>query len=274
MLALVAFQPYASGAEAIAPERAEFVIGNAYYVLLHEFAHVVIHDFDVPVLGNEEDAADTLAATALIHLDKQTTNKDFRHTRMLLAAADANRILWQRGLELENIERAYWANHPLSAQRAARITCLVYGSNIEVFEPLPDIINMPLFRADWCEQEYELADAGRAWVRDVYGSTDETSDQRVVAVTYQTAKLPTHQSIEAFLKQENVLEKAAEYVRRYVALPAELTLSAKACGVPDAYWDEDARQVVLCYELMEAFYRLSAEQKVQALDQQLREFHQ
>ena len=273
MLALVAFQPYASGAEAVAPERAEFVIGNAYYVLLHEFAHVIIHDFDIPILGNEEDAADTLAAMALVRLDKQRANKDFRHTRMLLAAADANRILWQRGLELENIERAYWANHPLSAQRAARITCLVYGSNIAVFEPLPDMINMPLFRADWCEEEYEQADAGRAWVRDTYGSADEPGDQHV-GVTYQKAKLSTHQSIEAFLKQENVLEKAADYVRRYFALPVELTLSAKACGVPDAYWDEDARQVVLCYELMEAFYRLSAEQKVQALVEQLREFHE
>jgi hypothetical protein len=62
-------------------------------------------------------------------------------------------------------------------------------------------------------------------------------------------------------------------VRRHFALPSELTLSARACGVPDAYWDQDAREVVLCYELMEAFYKLSAEQKVQALEQRLREIH-
>jgi hypothetical protein len=271
-VALLAFHPHAIGAESVAPERAEFVIGNAYYVLLHEFAHVIMHDFDIPILGNEEDAADTLAATTLIRLDKQMTTNDFRHTKMLLMAADANRILWQRGVELENLEAAYWANHPLSAQRAARILCLVYGSDVEVFAPLPEMIDMPLFRSDWCEEEYELADAGREWVRRTYG-TEEVRRPLEVAVTYQKAKHPDHQIIERFLKRENILEKTADYVRSHFALPAELTLSARACGVPDAYWDEDAREVVLCYELMEAFYKLSVEQKVQVLEQGLREIH-
>ena len=272
-LALFAVQPYAMGAEAVAPERAEFVIGNAYYVLLHEFAHVIMHDFDIPILGNEEDAADTLAATTLIRLDKQMTTNDFRHTKMLLMAADANRILWQRGVELQNLEAAYWANHPLSAQRAARITCLVFGSDVEVFEPLPDLVNMPLFRSDWCEEEYELADAGREWVRTQYGFTENKRSQENVSVEYRKAQHPVHQQIETFLKREKILEKTAEYVSRLVVLPSELTLSARACGVPDAYWDQDAREVVLCYELMEAFYKLSADQKVQALEQRLREIH-
>ncbi len=274
-VALMLFvQPYALGAEAVAPERAEFVIGNAYYVLLHEFAHVIMHDFDIPILGNEEDAADTLAATALIRLDKQMAANDFRHTKMLLMAGDANRILWQRGFELENLEAAYWANHPLSVQRAARIFCLVYGSDMETFEPLPGMVNMPFFRADWCEEEYESADAGREWVRRTYALSEEVRGGTEVAVTYQKATQPTHQAIESFLKRENMLEKTADYARRYLHLPSELTLSARSCGVPDAYWDEDARRIVLCYELMEVFYRLSAEQKVQALVQQLREFHQ
>ncbi len=272
-LALFAVQPPTLGAVAVAPERAEFVIGNGYYVLLHEFAHVIIHDFDIPILGNEEDAADTLAATALIRLDKQMATNDFRHTKMLLMAADANRILWQRGVELDNLKVAYWANHPLSAQRAARIICLVFGSDVETFEPLPDMVNMPLFRADWCEEEYRLADGAREWVKTTYGFTEGVRGRPDVGVVYQNAEQPTHRIIEAFLKSEGMLEKAADYLRRYFPLPSELTLIARACDVPNAYWDEDAREVVLCYELMEAFYNFSAEQKVQALGQRLREIH-
>ena len=107
LLMFFATPAYASSPDRVAPERAEFVIGNGYYVLLHEFAHIIIHDFDIPILGNEEDAADTLAATALIRLDKQMPVNDFRHTKMVLMAGDANRILWQRGLELENLGAAY-----------------------------------------------------------------------------------------------------------------------------------------------------------------------
>lgn len=250
-------------------EREEFVAGNAYFVLLHEFAHVIVHDFAVPILGNEEDAADTLAATTLILLDQQNPDLDYRYTKMLLMAADANRILWERGLELENIERVYWANHPLSAQRAARIACLVYGSDADTFAELPDFVNMPLFRADWCEAEYALAENARGWVKAQYGSSVDTP-QVSYAVDYGTARTPAHETIASALQEERLLDQTAEFVAQHFLLPEELTLRTRACGVPDAYWDGDEREVVLCYELLEAFYNLSAEQKVQALERRLR----
>ena len=37
----------------------DFVLGNSVFVLLHEFGHVVIRDFNIPILGLEETAADT-----------------------------------------------------------------------------------------------------------------------------------------------------------------------------------------------------------------------
>ena len=35
-----------------------FMVGNMLFVLNHEMAHVIINDFHLPVLGDEEDAAD------------------------------------------------------------------------------------------------------------------------------------------------------------------------------------------------------------------------
>ena len=46
-------------------ERDEFILGNVLFVLLHEFGHAVIRDFEVPLLGLEENSADTLAAVTL-----------------------------------------------------------------------------------------------------------------------------------------------------------------------------------------------------------------
>jgi len=136
------------------------------------------------VLGNEEDAADTLAATTLIRLDRNSPDSDYRYTRMLLMAADANRILWQRGLERDS-RRAYWANHPLSVQRAARIACLVLGSDEEVFAALPELVDMPLFRAAWCPEEYALADSARTWVQSTYSLKSDLGRSSEPSVGYE-----------------------------------------------------------------------------------------
>ena len=44
----------------------EFILGNTVFVLAHEFGHAIIHDFNVPILGVEENSADTIAAGVLI----------------------------------------------------------------------------------------------------------------------------------------------------------------------------------------------------------------
>jgi len=50
-------------------------------------------------------------------------------------------------------------------------------------------------------------------------------------------------------------------------------LRTSSCGSPDAYWDSEAREIVICYELVQAFYELSGEQKVMDVEKQLRELN-
>src|SRR5580700_7329517 len=49
-------------------ELIEFVSGNLLFVLLHELSHAVVSELGIPVLGKDEDAADSYAATRLIRL--------------------------------------------------------------------------------------------------------------------------------------------------------------------------------------------------------------
>jgi hypothetical protein len=252
-------------------DRIEFVIGNVVFVMLHEFSHLIIEDFDVPVLGNSEDAADTLAAISLIRLDRARPEGDFRLIRMLLSAADANRILWQRGLEQDN-PVIYLARHPLSAQRAARIFCLAYGSDPELLEPLPDIVGLPAFRADWCDEEFADAEKAWLWVRDsfVRESLGTASDHQF---DYGATDEPRHIAVRQRLQQDKALERTLEYVGRMRLLPDSITLRTRSCGSPDAYWDGNTRELVLCYQLVDAFYQLSAEQSVKELADEIRAFH-
>jgi hypothetical protein len=251
-------------------ERVEFVVGNAYFVLMHEVAHMVLNEFDIPVLGNEEEAADTLAATTLIRLDKLSGTDEFRFTRMLIMAGDANRILWKRGIEMQAGKNAYWANHPLSVQRATRIACLVYGSNTDVFVGLPELVDIPFFRASWCEEEYASAEKGRQWVRDNVKQPKRLRKGGNVSVAYDDPADETHAFIQRWLQQEKILENSARYVSDNFRMPEDVSFTAMSCGAPNAFWDTEERSVILCYELLAAFYKLGAEQQVQELEVRLR----
>ena len=253
------------------PDRIEFVIGNATFVALHEFAHALIEDFELPVLGNGEDAADTLAAVFLIQQDRADPAADFRYIRMLLMAGDANRILWNRGLERDN-PVVYLARHPLSVQRAARIACLAYGSDPEILEPLPEIVGLPEFRGDWCEEEYADAERASLWVRDSYvnkgpGTVNEHT------FYYGSARDEENKPMRDWLVANQALERMLAYVDGSVLLEDAVTLATRSCGSPDAYWDGNTRELVVCYELLLAFYELSAEQSVIELEQKIRSFH-
>lgn len=271
-LLLLALAPIMASADGGPSEddRIDFVVGNVAFVLLHEFGHLVVDDFKVPILGNPEDAADTLAAVAMIRLDRTRPERDFAFIRMLLMAADANRILWERGLERDN-PSVYQARHPLSVQRATRIACLVYGSDPELLEPLPQIVGMAAFRADWCEEEFAEAETAYDWVRDSYvkGTRSRKTEH---GFEYGAARAPARQRILERMRDGRVLERVLALVSDNILLPDSIVLRTSSCGSPDAYWDSNAREVLLCYELVEGFYALSAEQKIRELEARIREF--
>lgn len=253
------------------PDRVEFVMGNATFVVLHEIAHAVIQDYDLPMLGNGEDAADTLAAVSLIRRDRAEPVRDFRYIRMLLMAADAQRVLWNTGLERDN-PVTYLANHPLSVQRAARIACLAYGSDPEVLEPLPEIVGLPEFRTDWCDGEYADAEKAWLWVRDSYvrKAAATTSEH---SFYYGRARGEQAGRIRSWLEENKMLERTLAVINRLPILEHELTLITRSCGSPEAYWDANTRNMVVCYELLGAFYELAEEESIKELEQKIRHFH-
>ncbi|MEQ1800860.1 MAG: DUF4344 domain-containing metallopeptidase, partial [Gammaproteobacteria bacterium] len=138
----------------------EFLVGNTVFVLAHEFGHAIIRDFQVPILGLEENSADTLAAGVLIFAERATAATDpdpHAFSRRLGMAAVGNVLTWRGGLEVANPDLIYWAQHDLSARRAARILCLLVGSDPDRFGWLVGDNLVPEVRAENCPDEYALA---------------------------------------------------------------------------------------------------------------------
>jgi hypothetical protein len=110
---------------AVSPASEDFIIGNVTFALMHEFGHAIIRDFDVPLLGLEEESADTIAAVSLIRLDQKYPNVGFG--KALGVTALAQGYVWKSGLEREGGRLALWA-HMVPRQRW-RLVCLLYGSD-------------------------------------------------------------------------------------------------------------------------------------------------
>jgi Putative metallopeptidase len=56
----------ALGQDDSARKAVEFAVGNVEFLALHEIAHLLIAEKDIPILGPEENAADYIATLALL----------------------------------------------------------------------------------------------------------------------------------------------------------------------------------------------------------------
>lgn len=250
--------------------RVDFVVANTVFALSHEFGHAIIRDFELPLLGLEEDSADTLAVMFMLSgLERSTSDEDRRRfTGLLALAAVGNALTWETGLEKQSREIVYWASHGLSVRRAARIACLIYGSDVQRYAWIADLSKMPEFRRDGCPDEFASAQRAASWVRDAYGVRHgrlRNAAGGEVSIEYGRTFSDEQATVRAFLEKERTLERVSERVDHHFDFKAPLTVRARTCGTPNAYWDPEERELRLCFELLEAFWKLSADPKLDAV---------
>jgi hypothetical protein len=84
----------------------------------------------------------------------------------------------------------------------------------------------------------------------------EKPDKGNFVVEYTSVKTPRFEPIDKQIKQEKVLEKAADKLNRSLSLPHDIPLRTLDCGKINAYYDPRDKSITFCYELMEHFYKL------------------
>lgn len=113
------------------------------FTFFHELGHALIDQYQLPITGSEEDAADEFAALMLL---------DARDDNAILAALDQFDVDAEAEAELEQLP--FWSEHSLSAQRYYKTACIIYGSNPRAFAELAGSDELPRDRARQCRQEY------------------------------------------------------------------------------------------------------------------------
>jgi hypothetical protein len=229
-------------------DRVEFVVGNTLFVLLHEMGHVIITEMRLPVLGREEDAADTFAALALLKMGTSFSQR-------VLAASAKGWFLSDRRDKQTGAEPLFYDEHNLSQQRAYQIVCFMVGSDPAKFKSLADESNMPEARQQRCNEE-DYPKTSRSWDT-VLGPHRRASGQpeAKINVIYGDAEGDFDIFARSF-RAIQMLEAVAQRVATDYAWPTPFDMEMQSCGRPDAVWVDKTRTLRICYELAFDFAQL------------------
>ena len=224
----------------------EFAMADALFTLYHESAHVLVEQFDLPVLGKEEDAADAFATIRILDVTADATK---RHETLsdiadgwYFSAEDST------GTSLDDL--SYFDEHSLDIERAFSIVCLLSGADARLFADVADDYGLDDDQQDDCVDIYD--EAKHAW--DVLlAPYNAKSPGREIPVVYDPAGRLAPFADE--LRRRHILEDVAEWLRQHFALPERLSIEAEPChGDPDAYFDPDEHRIVYCYDLAKDVY--------------------
>ena len=225
----------------------EFVVGNTLFILLHELGHVHFSEMHLPVLGREEDEADTFATLTLLKVGTSFSQR-------VLANASQGWFLSQRRNEQTRAKPLYYDEHDLSPQRAYQIVCLMVGSDPAKFKKLADDAKMPEPRQQSCKRDYTKASRSWDMVLAPYRRSPDQPETKI-NVSYGNADGNFEGFARAF-RAIRILETVAERSASTYVWSAPFTLEMRSCDGPNAGWDDETRTVKICYQLPFDFAQL------------------
>ena len=224
----------------------EFAVGKTLFVMGHEMGHVVINELELPVLGREEDAADSFAIIMALQLRSEFSE------RVLMETARGWFLSSYRDKKAMTA-LTFYGEHGLDLQRAYHVVCMMVGSDPDRFKALAREAKLPEWRQRSCVHDYRAA--VWSWEKALKPHRRSADQPRAtIKVEYKDEeKFPITAGI---LRHMGVLEAFADNAADQFAWPRPFSMEARACGEPNARWFFATRTLVLCHELVEHFVAL------------------
>ncbi|WP_240964890.1 DUF4344 domain-containing metallopeptidase [Pseudomonas multiresinivorans] len=241
--------------QSLTPNVARFVLANAEFSVMHEMGHMLIAEYDLPVLGREEDAADQLGFILLFRLYAKLPRDEV--DARLLDIADYWRLEWQTPKPPPDQVLA-WDSHPLDEQRYYNIACLLYGSDMARLDWLPPLTGLPYERAVYCDQEFQQASKAFEWIRHARRHPS-IQHRAALRLNYDTPAVDRDSTLPliALLRDGDHLQRMVDEVFRLFRPPRPLTIQLVSCGAPDAWYNSNSGEMALCYERLQHFREMA-----------------
>jgi hypothetical protein len=229
----------------------EFVVGNLLFALGHEAGHAVIREMGVPVVGREEDAADSFSTLMALTCEADFADRMLANAALGWFLSDRRDRRDQSGRRGHDAQANYYDEHGMDLQRAYNVVCLMVGSNPEKFAGVADAARLPAERQATCQDDY--LNAKWSWDQ-VLQSHRRKPDQAKTAINVVygpgNGKYDVH---AAAFGQMKLLEAIAEPLADRFAWRAPISLEMQACGESNARFEFRTRKVIICYELADEF---------------------
>ncbi|WP_259912900.1 DUF4344 domain-containing metallopeptidase [Jannaschia sp. M317] len=215
-------------AQDLSQQEEAFVEANILSVFYHELGHALIDVEDVPIFGQEEDAADVFAVVLTEAVFEPEVALDLAYDYALGFDAEA-RARAERGED-----HPWWDVHGPDEQRFYNTVCLFYGADPQGRSDYAEDMGLPEERADYCPGEYEQAEV--AWGEVLDAMLDRGGGDSLRLSGAEVGR------IGAVLAEE------------VAALNAELQLAENVdvrvapCDEANAFYDPSDRSITFCTE--------------------------
>jgi len=137
----------ADHANASLEQRDRFIVSGVVHTLFHEYAHVLVDYLNLPVLGREEDAADSFASFVLLTLMDNGAS----------ILRDGANLFYLESLDPDPFDESMLSDsHSLSIQRFYMGICHLYASDEKAHQ---NLIKTHGFDEEWtdtCLMDYDI----------------------------------------------------------------------------------------------------------------------
>ena len=212
-----------------------YTMGFATRILYHEFGHGLVSEFNIPVLGKEEDAVDSFAVLFMIADDEDPELDD-----MIAAVID---VFFDFGESRDSP----WDEHSFDEQRAYSVLCLLVGDDPAGYKQVADDAGMPADRQEKCKYTYTHTLATWKQVLGDHLLGEGEPPANTVDVVWEDPK-PENAAVAEMLKASGIGEAVSQQLESTFRIPDELTLRFMNCGEANAYYTPAKKEVSFCYE--------------------------
>ncbi len=213
-----------------------FLEANILGIFYHELGHAIIHIEDVPVFGQEEDAADVFSIFLIDALYEPDVAESI--------AYDAALGFWAEA-ETRGDDIAWWDVHGPDEQRFFNTVCLFFGADPDRRDDFATDLDLPEERADYCPEEYDQANA--AWGPVLEALWERGKGDTLVFSTKSDSLT------------SQVLQREIEALNAEMSLSYPLQITLDSCGEANAFYAPDQHLIVFCTEF-EAHLKALAKQ--------------
>jgi hypothetical protein len=219
------------------PAAARFVASNLVAVFYHELGHALIDVLMLPVVGSEEDAADTFAALLIHRLQPDAA------AAVLVADAALGFRLYAR--EEAPPDSAFRDSHALDNARGEALVCLYHGADPAAHARLTASLGLSAGRQERCTRSF--AEAATAWDAMLSGHPPQDGGRGL--------RLAVPADRDAYTR---LIGAEVEAINAEFGLPIWVDVTVERCGEANAFYDLRGRRIVMCLEYAEDLARLFA----------------